>query len=254
MNTYKTIIIDDEAIARERLKRLLNDCCPQVEIVAEAKNGIEGAKLINELRPDLIFLDIQMPGKTGFEMLEDLTHVPHVVFCTAYEEFALKAFNTLALDYLVKPVEEERLQMTIQKLERFAHASSTFQVAELLQMVRQQPEAKKLQSIAHKIGDRVILIKTAEITYFMAKEKYVEFYTGDGKQYLSEMTIKKLTEKLPESFCQIHRGIIVNRDRIKEYRKYFRGKYILVLDDSAATKLETGRSYAHIVKEHWAME
>lgn len=249
MNPYTTIIIDDEAIARQRLSQLLGEYKQQFQLIAEAKNGIEGAELINTLKPDLIFLDIQMPGKTGFEMLELLEYIPQVVFCTAYEEFALKAFNTLALDYLVKPVEKERLQLTLEKLNRNSNKTPKLQVDTLLELVRKQYEHKKLQSIPHKIGDRVLLIKTDKITHFSAIEKYVEFFTSDGKKYLTEMSLKKLIARLPDNFIQVHRATIVNLNFIKEYRKYFRGKYILVLDDLNNTKLETGRSFTNSIKE-----
>jgi two-component system, LytTR family, response regulator len=254
MNIYKTIIIDDETIARQRLHGLLNEYPGQFQVVAEAKNGIEGVDLVNKLKPDLIFLDIQMPGKTGFEMLENLEHIPQVVFCTAYEEFALQAFNTLALDYLVKPVEKERLQLTLEKLERKTANDPGLQIAELLDLVKQQTENRKLQSVPHKIGDRVMLIKTERITHLSASEKYVEFFTDDGKKYLTELSLKKLQERLPDCFRQIQRGIIVNINFVKEYRKYFRGKYILVLDDTNNTKLETGRSFSESIKDYLSVE
>jgi two-component system, LytTR family, response regulator len=253
MNTYRTILIDDEAIARQRLVSLLNNYEGQFQIIAEAKNGIEGAEQIERLKPDLVFLDIQMPGKTGFEMLEMLEYIPVIVFCTAYEEFALQAFNTLALDYLVKPVEAERLQLTIDKLNR-STITPQLQVRELITLVKQQTENKKLQTIPHKIGDRVILIKTERITYFSATDKYVEFFTEDGKKYLTELSLKKLIDRLPDNFRQVQRGIVVNVDFIKEYRKYFRGKYILVLDDSVGSKLETGRSFTEDIKSFMAID
>ncbi len=249
MNTYRTIIIDDEAIARQRLTRLLGEFQDQFRIVAVAKNGIEGAELINSLKPDLIFLDIQMPGKTGFEMLENLEHLPQIVFCTAYEEFALQAFNTLVLDYLVKPVEKDRLQLTLDKLNRNTIGNPRLQVQELLDLMRAQTVEKKLQSIPHKIGDRVLLIKIDRISYFTATDKYVEFYSNNGEKYLTELSLKKLLERLPDNFKQVQRGIIVNVNFIKEYRKYFRGKYILVLEDFYNTKIETGRSFSNSLKE-----
>jgi two-component system LytT family response regulator len=254
MKAFTTIVIDDEKAARQRLIRLLNEFNGQFELVAEAQNGIEGATLINKLKPDLIFLDIQMPGKTGFEMLELLEYIPQVVFCTAYEEYALKAFNTLALDYLVKPVEKERLELTLEKLGRNTGNTPPIQVRELLDLVRQQTDIKKLQSVPHKIGDRVLLIKTELITHFVANEKYVEFFTLDGKKYLTELSLKKLIDRLPNNFKQVQRGCIVNIDCVKEYRKYFRGKYILVLADANNTKLETGRSFSDDLKELMEIE
>lgn len=254
MKKLTTIVIDDESIARQRLIRLLNEFNGHFQVIGEAKNGIEGAKLTNELKPDLIFLDIQMPGKTGFDMLEELEHMPQVVFCTAYEEFALKAFQTLALDYLVKPVEKDRLQLTLDKLARNEAGGATMQVQQLLDMVRQKTNHKELQSIPYKTGDRIILIKLEKITHFAANEKYVEFYTNDGKTYLTELSLKKLTERLPENFRQVHRGIIVNIDYVKEFRKYFKGKFILILKDVNSTKLETGSSFSGNIKEYLSIE
>lgn len=249
MTNYKTIVIDDESIARQRLIRLLNEHPQTFQVIAEAQNGIEGAALINRLKPDLVFLDIQMPGKTGFEMLEDLEFVPSIVFCTAYEEYALKAFDTFAVDYLVKPVEAQRLQLTIDKLSRRAMPFQTTHIKELLAMMTPRVDEKKLQSIPHKTGDRVLLIKTDTICYLKAQEKYVEFFTVDGKKYLTELSLKQLTERLPDAFRQVQRSLIVNVNFVKEYRKYFRGKYILVLDDLHATKLETGRSFTDEVED-----
>jgi two-component system LytT family response regulator len=243
MSKYTTLIIDDEQIARNRLRRLLEDFNDIFKIIGEAKNGNEGLEMIQNLSPDLVFLDIQMPGKTGFEMLQELKVFPIVIFCTAYEEFALKAFNTVAVDYLVKPVEKERLKLTLDKLERFETSSYKPQISALLELIQQQTETKQLHSIPHKIGDRVILVKPQNICYFSANEKYVDFYAIDGKKYMTELSLKKLEERLPNNFKRVQRGVIVNTEHIKEYRKYFRGKYILILNDITSTKIETGRSY-----------
>ena len=248
MTNYTTLIIDDEKIARTRLRRLLGNYEDTFQIIAEAKNGIEGLKMIQELKPDLIFLDIQMPGKTGFEMLNELDSFPIVIFCTAHEEFALKAFSTMALDYLVKPIDAKRLKLTVEKLQKIRPGIEKPQLNTLMELIKQQTEQKKLHSIPHKVGDRIILVKPEKITYFSANEKYVDFYTQDGKKYMTELSLKRLEEKLPENFKRIQRGIIANTDYIKEYRKYFRGKYILILDDLLNTKLETGPSYSEEMK------
>ncbi|ASB49716.1 LytR/AlgR family response regulator transcription factor [Alkalitalea saponilacus] len=249
MNVLRTLIIDDESIARQRLSTLLASFKDRFEIIGEAGNGIEGAKMINHLKPDIVFLDIQMPGKTGFEMLEDLEFIPHVVFCTAYENYALQAFETLALDYLVKPVEAERLKITLEKLDHISNQKSSLRIKELLNLIELQTEKKILHSVPHKIGDRVLLIKTEHITHFKANEKYVDFFTNNGEKYISEMSLKKLLDRLPDHFIQIHRGIIVNINYIKEFRKYFKGKYILVLNDKNRTRIETGSSYTNVIKE-----
>ena len=248
MALYSTIIIDDERIARNRLKRLLEDYTDVFDIVGEAKNGNEGLKVIQKLKPDLIFLDIQMPGKTGFELLQELQEFPVIIFCTAFEEYALKAFETLALDYLVKPLERERLNLTVDKLRRLGGRQNKADIDELLRLVQHHTEKKKPFSIPYRIGDRVILIKTDRITYFNASEKYVEFFTTDNKKYITDLSLKKLEERLPENFCRVHRGVIVNTDLIKEFRKYFRGKFILILNDSKNTRIETGLSYSEEIK------
>lgn len=249
MAPYTTILIDDEKIARNRFRKLLDDYPETFEIVAEAGNGDEGLEVIRKLKPDVVFLDIEMPGKTGFELLEELTEFPRIIFCTAYENYALQAFNTLALDYLVKPVEKERLELTVDKLKQTGGAHPELQVKALLELVSKKTETKKLHSIPHKIGDRVILVKPEKICWFSASEKYVEFYTTDGKKYITELSLNKLEERLPDNFERVHRSIIVNTDHIKEFRKYFRGKYILILDDIQNTKIETGRSYSDRIRE-----
>ena len=254
MLPYKTLIIDDGKIARNRLRRLLGGFEDIFQIIGEAQNGDEGLQIIQKLKPDLIFLDIQMPGKTGFEMLQELSDYPIVIFCTAYEEFALKAFDTLAMDYLVKPVEQERLELTIEKLKSLGEKNTKSQIEELLQIVQNRAERKKLHAIPYKIGDRVILVKPEKITHFLANEKYVDFFTIEGKKYITELSLKKLEQRLPENFKRVHRASIVNTDYIKEFRKYFRGKFVLILNDTKNTKIETGRSYSERIRKWMQFE
>ncbi len=251
MEPLRTIIIDDEAIARQRLMSLLNSYNNRFTIVGEARNGIEGSELVNRLKPDIIFLDIQMPGKTGFDMLEDLEYMPKVVFCTAYESFALQAFDTMAVDYLVKPVEAERLQLTIDKIDQ--SSGDRLHVKQLLELVKQS-EKSYLHSIPYKIGDRILLIKIDSITHFIANDKYVEFFTAKGEKYLTELSLKKLLERLPGDFVQVQRSTIVNIAYVKEFRKFFRGKYILVLDDIYNTRVETGRSFYEVIKGYISID
>lgn len=123
------------------------------------------------------------------------------------------------------------------------------QLEALLELVKSQAKPKKLHSIPHKIGDRVILVKPGKITYFSANEKYVEFFTIEGKKYITELSLKKLEERLPDNFKRVQRSVVVNTDHIKEFRKYFRGKYILILDDLKNTKIETGRSYTDGIRD-----
>ena len=249
MANFTTLIIDDEKIARTRLRRLLEEYPETFQIIAEAGNGIEALELIRSLKPDLIFLDIQMPGKTGFEMLKEMEDFPLIIFCTAYEEYALKAFETMAVDYLVKPVLQDRLALTVEKLKRVNAKFQKNQMEELIELMKQHTEPQKLHSIPITIGERVILIKPEKISYLSADEKYVDLFTLDGKKFTTNLSLKKLEERLPSNFKRIHRGIIVNSDHIKEFRKYSRGTYIVELVDENKTKLETGRAYADEIKD-----
>jgi len=249
MANYTTLIIDDEKIARTRLRRLLEDYPAVFQVIAEAGNGIEALDLIKSRKPDLIFLDIQMPGKTGFEILQEMKEFPLVIFCTAYEEYALKAFDTMAVDYLVKPIMQDRLALTVEKLKRVNARFQKNQMEELLELMKQHTEPRKLISIPIRIGERVILVKPEKIAYLTADEKYVDLFTLDGKRYTTNLSLKKLEERLPSNFKRIHRSIVVNSDHIKEFRKYFRGTYIVELLDENKTKLETGRVYADEIKE-----
>ena len=187
---YKTLIIDDEAPARSRLSRLLAKHKTIVSIVDEAENGEEGTKKINALKPDLIFLDVQMPGLNGFEMLKKIEHMPKVIFTTAYEEYAIKAFEENSIDYLLKPIEEDRLAISIQKLEKINSAHSTMNESALDKIVQTiNKNSSPIHSIPVKKGDRIFIIKLDDIAFFEAKEKYVFIHTKDNQEHLIDYTL-----------------------------------------------------------------
>ncbi len=244
---FKTLIIDDEEPARLFLKELLQAHTNDIEIVGEAKDGIEAASLIESLKPELIFLDIEMPGKNGFEMLQSLNEIPLVVFCTAFDEYALNAFETNSIDYLVKPVKPERLNKTIEKLKKLNHFKEQVKIKELLQSIIKTSTLKPPTTFPVKIGDRVVFIKMNEIVYFTAKEKYVEIHTFSGKVYNLDQSLNLLETKLPAQFTRIQRGYIINSSLIKEIKKYSPGKYAILLEDSKNTKVITGRNYSRVV-------
>jgi two-component system, LytTR family, response regulator len=244
---YKTVIADDEELARERLKRLLLAFPNCFEIIGEADNGNEAESLVETLHPDLVFLDIQMPGKNIFEVLKDLKHKPVVIFCTAYDHFALKAFESFSLDYIIKPVEKERISQTIDKLKRFSGASNFDVILQHLTEL-QQPKPK-MQSISHKVGDKIVLVKTSDITYLMADNKYVNFYNSHCKEYITEHPLKILEEKLPGTFLRISKSHIVNINYVKEIQHYFRGKYIITIEDSNRTKITSGSAFQIQIKQ-----
>lgn len=241
---YRTILIDDEALAISRLKRLLNEYEDTFEIIAEANNGQEGLEKIEFLKPDLIFLDIEMPLLSGFEMLQKLDFMPMVVFVTAFDQFAIKAFEENSIDYLLKPIERERLEKTVQKLQKLTENTQTQLSSEtLLGLFEQIKPKKEIHSITVKSGDKILFVPFTEISYFHAEEKYVFLNTVDGKQYITNYTISNLEEKLPNSFIRISRSCLVNSFKIKELEKYFGGKYLVVMQDQKLSKLETGVSF-----------
>ncbi|MFN8345996.1 MAG: LytTR family transcriptional regulator DNA-binding domain-containing protein [Spirosomataceae bacterium] len=246
---YKTILIDDEPLALGRLKRLLSHFDDLFDIQAEAANGPEGIRKIESLQPDLIFLDIEMPQMSGFEMLSRLTYMPLVVFVTAYDQYAIKAFEENSIDYLLKPVEKERLNKTADKLKALKSDREPALTHEsLLRLIEQMNPKKELHSISVKSGDRILFVPLNDISFFQAEDKYVLLNTIDSRQYMMNYTISSLEEKLPTDFIRISRSTIVNTVRIKELERYFSGKYIVVMNDLKNSKLESGTTYQENVK------
>jgi two-component system LytT family response regulator len=244
---YTTLIIDDEPPARARLLKLLQNFPETFLVVEEAKNGLEAVEKIIQLKPDVIFLDIEMPGLNGFELLERLDRMPIVVFCTAYDQYSLKAFETNSIDYLVKPVRLERLQQTVEKLDRFKNNLSPTNVLAVLKDFYSQKEEKKMTSITVKKGDKLFFIKLEDVTYFEADEKYVSVYT-DKDCHLTEQSLSQLELKLPDNFLRVHRSNIINRDHVEEVQKYFNSRYVITLNNNKKTNIISGRSFNTQVK------
>jgi two-component system LytT family response regulator len=245
---YRTLIADDEQPARDRLKKLLTEHAGQIELIGEAKNGLECREMIDRLKPDLVFLDIQMPGLNGFEVLQQTSHLPVVIFCTAYDEFALQAFETNSIDYIVKPVKAERIQKSIEKLDTLKHHSDKEELLRIIESYISQTPKKEITSIPVKLGDRMLFVRIEDVSYFSAEEKYVSIITKDGKTYLCDFPLKSLEEKLGEGFLRIHRSLLVNVSRIKEINKHFNSCFIIKIDDHAQTRLQSGRGYYEQVK------
>lgn len=244
---WKTIIIDDEQLARQRIKRLLKEYS-ELTIIAEAENGAEGLLLIEQHQPDLIFLDIEMPILNGFEMLAKLKHSPKVVFTTAYDQYAIKAFEEGSIDYLLKPIELERLDKTIKKLKQTNLVPAQLNLDELIKKINRQTEIKTLTV---KLGDKILLIKLSDIINIQAEDKYVFLHTVDGKKHLTDFTLSVLEEKLPEDFIRIHRSDIINTNYIKEIRKGFNGALIFVLNNQAETKVSSSRSNSEALRNRF---
>ena len=248
--TWKTIIIDDEQLARQRLARLLEPY-DNIDIIAEAVNGQDGLEKIETLLPDLIFLDIEMPVFNGFEMLGKLKHQPKVVFTTAYDQYAIKAFEEDSIDYLLKPVEADRLEKTIKKLQQAQQALPDY--LSLAALMKRLEVKKDIKTLTVKIGDKILLIKLESIIYIEAEDKYVFLHTADGKKRLTDFTIGSLEQKLPDLFVRIHRSYMINSDHIKEIRRSFNGAFVFVMNNIENTRLSSSRANGEALRERFNM-
>lgn len=245
---FKTLIIEDEEPARIRLEKLLSQYSENIELIGSAVNGREGLEKINKLNPDLIFLDIQMPGMTGFEMLSKLDEIPPIIFCTAYDEYALQAFETNSIDYLLKPVKAERLVQTIAKLKKIRPSLNNTDIMRFLRSFEQNETKKELTSLTVKTGKKMLFLKLKEIAYFQAKDKYVTICLHNGVEHLYEKSLNRLEEQLPDNFKMIHRSLIINTNFIKEVHSYFNSRFAFILTDKNSTKLISGRSFQKEIK------
>ncbi|RYG52863.1 MAG: response regulator transcription factor [Chitinophagaceae bacterium] len=245
---YKAIVIDDEPAARRLMKNLLQEYADLVQVVGEAGTGQEAINQVETLQPDLIFLDIQMPDLTGFEVIERLTHKPNIIFTTAYEQYAIKAFETFSIDYLLKPIKEERLEQSMQKLKRLGRMNTTIDVPGLQEIIRQIQAPKKATALSIRTGDRIVLLRYEQIAFLEAQDKYVHIYTVDGQKHLTDQTLTALAEKLPAQFFRIQKSYLINKDKIKEMHRHFNGRYLFIMDDKATSRLTSGRTYYEDIK------
>lgn len=253
IQVYKAIVIDDEPAARRLMKNLLTAYQDTVMVIDEAGNGREAIEKIEALKPDLIFLDIQMPDLTGFEVIERLSHKPSIIFTTAYEQYAIKAFETFSIDYLLKPIKEERLEQSIQKLKSFGRISNTIDVSGLQEIIRQFQLPAKASALPIKTGDRIILLRYENIVYMEAQDKYVYIYTTDGNKHLTDNTLANLSEKLPSQFYRIQKSYIINKDKIREMHRHFNGRYLFIMEDKAGTRLTSGRTYHDSIRTEFGL-
>lgn len=242
--TIRAMIVDDEPLARRRIRELLA-VTSDVETVAECANGREAIEAIEASTPDLLFLDIQMPQIDGFDVLAavGVGRVPVVVFVTSYDQFALRAFEAQALDYLMKPFDDERFDTTLQRARaRLGDRKETDvdrRLRALLEEVRGQ--RSYLQRLAVPIANKTIFIPVREIDWIGAERNYIRVYAS-GRAHLLRESLTSIEAALdPAMFCRIHRSTIVNIDRIQSVESTFRGEYVVVLRDR--TKLTWGRSY-----------
>lgn len=228
----RVLIVDDEPIAREGVRvQLLKD--PNVDIVAECGNGLEAVGAIQELSPNVVFLDVQMPGMSGFEVLEAVgsANMPAVVFVTAYDKYALQAFDVNAVDYLLKPFDADRFQRAFQRALRSLQKQSVEFISQRLQKLLESlhPDKKYLDRLVVKSGGRIFFLQTSEIDWIEAADNYVSLHLGNETHLIRE-TLGGLETKLnPDEFVRIRHSQIVNVKRIKELHPLFKGEYEIVL-------------------------
>jgi two-component system LytT family response regulator len=247
----RTLIIDDEPLARRNL-RLLLEKDPQIEILEECRNGREAVKAINALSPDLIFLDIQMPEMDGFDVLERVgpNHIQAIIFVTAFDQYALKAFDVHALDYLLKPYDDERFAHALERAKSQIEAREIDRLSKrLLALLEERESARQatknennyLTRLMIKVSGRVMLLKVEEVDFIEADGNYAKLHVG-RKSHLLREKMHDLEGRLdPAKFVRIHRSVIVNLDRIKEMHPHFNGDYIVVLEDGRQLRLSRTR-------------
>lgn len=248
MKKFRTIIIDDERLAREELKSLLKDY-PEFEIISEAKNGNEGVQMINELKPDLIFLDVNMPGVTGFDLLKQLEEIPIVVFVTAYDEYALKAFQVDALDYILKPVDPIRLKDTLRKVVSKSEEENAA-LTEDDEIVK-----RKILSIDDfvfiKDGEKCWFIEMSKIRYFESDGNYVKVYFDQSKPMILS-SLGSFEQRLDFNyFFRANRKFIINVKWIETIENWFNGGLMVKLKTDE--KIEISRRQAIRFRELWSL-
>lgn len=233
MNTkIKTLIVDDEKLARDIIKNYLIGH-PNIEIVAESGNGFDAVKIINELSPDLIFLDIQMPKINGFELLELLDNPPAVIFSTAFDQYALKAFEVNAVDYLLKPYSKERFDTAVNKAvdEINFREKSVEKVNSIITSYEKQLES--LDRVIVKLNQKIFIIPVENIHYLEAQDDYVMIHSEQGK-HLKQKTMKYFEDHLdPKDFIRIHRSYIINLGLLKQIELFEKESYRVILKDGA---------------------
>lgn len=244
MGKIRTVIVDDEPLARRGIRAQLKEE-EDIEIVAECRNGLEAVAAIEKQAPDLVFLDVQMPELDGFGVLQAVgaDHMPAVIFVTAYDQYALRAFDVHALDYLLKPVDAERFAGALQRARKQIEHHGVQDLNQRLQSFLDDVQSKQrfTERLVIKSGSRIFLLNVEEINWIEAADNYVRLHAGRDSHLLRE-TMNSLENRLnPDNFLRIHRSRIINIRQIKELRPLFRGEYDIMLRDG--TRLESGRGY-----------
>ncbi len=246
MKKIRTIIVEDETPARDILKHYLKDF-PEIEVITECADGFSGLKNITEFKPDLVFLDIQMPRLTGFEMIEVMTERPVIIFTTAYDQYAIRAFEMNAVDYLLKPFPPERLRQAVKKaVEKIGDKKEEEKPVPMI-LEKFPAPVNPLNRVVTRKGNAISIIPVEQIRYVQAEDDYVMIYYAEGK-VLKQQTMKYYEENLPkDNFVRIHRSYIVKVEEIKKLEPYTKDNYVAVLN--TGEKLPVSRSGYKLLKE-----
>ncbi|MCZ8216743.1 MAG: LytTR family DNA-binding domain-containing protein [Cyclobacteriaceae bacterium] len=239
------LIIDDEPLARELLKEFLEQH-PELTLMGECSKGTEAVDKIDELKPDLIFLDVQMPGMNGFDVLDEITHDPFVIFTTAYDQYAIKAFEKNAVDYLLKPIDHERFKLAV---ERAIGRMNTDQnnVGELLRNMKTENRSSYDSHIFVQKSEKLINLSVEEIEHLEASGDYT-ILTTKNDQFVSSSGIGKLEEILnPDIFIRVHRSTIININSLKEIEKHFNGGMVVKMNNGKS--FPVSRTYAKLIRK-----
>jgi two-component system LytT family response regulator len=239
------MIVDDEKLARDLLREYLEGF-PDIELVAECEQGTDAVEKIDSLKPDIVFLDVQMPGMTGFDVLEDIEHEPYVIFTTAYDQYAIKAFEKNAVDYLLKPLDEERFRTSVNRaLKRKSLEHSTLE--DLLQSIRSERKGPFDSHIFVQKSEKLFNLPVDEIVYLEASGDYT-IITTKSDQFVSSSGIGKLEEILnPEVFIRVHRSTIVNVNFLKEIERHFNGGMVVKMQNGKS--FPVSRTYAKLIRK-----
>ena len=247
---YKAVIVEDEAPARRLLNELLSAHRQLIHLSGEAFTGAGAIALINDVKPDLVFLDMQLPDMLGLDVLKQLIYHPYVIFTTAYDEYALEAFDALSVDYLLKPLMEDRIVRALNKLQHFAGSGSpdsAWNNWELPSNGHSPP--KEMRTLSVKKGSKFTLVQLSDVIFFEASDKYTYVHLVDGQKLFCDHMLAVLEEKLPDDFVRVQKSYIVNRQRVMEIHKYSNNRFTLVLNNRDYTRIVTGPSYLQVVKQ-----
>ncbi len=245
-SSLRAVVVDDEKLARDRLSRMLKKV-GGTDLVGEASEGGGAVQLIDEVKPDVVFLDVQMPGMDGFAVLESLSHSPQVVFATAHDAYAIKAFEVHAIDYLLKPVSGNRLEEALRRVRERLDSQPPPDWSEVMSTLRSEARRFPEQIPVHK-GKQILLLSVEEIYWFEVEFRLVYAHTASDR-YMTNFTLKDLEERLdPEVFFRAHKSRIVNLRFVQSILPWFGGRYKLLMRDQAKTELELSRAQARVLR------